>query len=198
MSTQTQKDKLGAKRVITPTFRVSFPAIFKPKAFEGQEPKYSIVMLFSKKDDISKLKDAARAAIVEKWGADKSKHPKNLRLPFRDGDDKQDLQGYAGCIYVSASSKTQAGLVDQRKQPILVESDFYAGCYARAEIIAFAYDKAGNKGVSFALQNVQKIKDGDAFSGRKKAEDVFDSVEDGSDDESNYSDGSDSDDDLGI
>lgn len=189
------KMDIAKKKIITHEFRVSFPAIFKPKSFEGNEPKYSIVMLFDKKIDLNKpaagqkvsMKQAAHNAAIEKWGP-KEKWPKNLRMPFKDGNEKADMNGYENTITVSASAKeaSQPGLVDQGRRPILNERDFYAGCYARAELIAFAYDIAGNRGVGFALQNVQKLRDGDKFSGKKNAEDVFDSVEDGSDDEDNY------------
>lgn len=183
----SQKMDIQKKKVVTSEFRVSFPAIFQPKAFENQEPKYSVVMLFDKKTDLKSLKSAAFNAAAEKWGKDKTKWPKNLRLPFRDGDERADTPGYENTIFVTASSKTQPGLVDQGLRPILDPKDFYAGCYARAEVIAFAYDKAGNRGVSFSLQNLQKLRDGESFSGRKDASDVFDAVEDGSDDIENYS-----------
>lgn len=163
------------KKVKTPEFRLSFPALFKPKAFEQQEPKFSIVMLFDKKKaDLSGLKKAVAAAAQEKWGP-KEKWPKNLRLPFRDGDEKEDMEGYKGHTFVSASSKQKPGLVDYPDRNPIDETDnkCYAGCYARATLIAFAYDKAGNKGVSFSLQNVQVLRDGKPFSGRKNAEDEF-------------------------
>lgn len=192
----SKSSAIDKKKCLTHEFRVSFPHIFKPNSFEDQEPKYQITMLFPKNVDLSKpaggqknsLKQAAFNAAVEKWGP-REKWPKGLRMPFRDGDEKSDTQGYAGHIFVAASSKTQPGLVDQGLRPILNERDFYAGCYARAELIAFAYDTKGNRGVAFSLQNVQKLRDGDPFSGRKKAEDVFDAVEDSSDDEDSYDSG---------
>ena len=42
----------------------------------------------------------------------------------------------------------------------------------------FAYDKAGNRGISFGLNNVQKLGDGERLDGRLKAEDDFDPIED--------------------
>lgn len=184
------------KKVVTPKFRVSFPAIFKPKAFDtSQEAKYSLTMLFDEDIDLAKpadgqnnsLKRAAFNAAAEKWGPDKAKWPKGLRMPFRDGNEKSST-GYEGTIFVNASSKTQPGLVDKNLRPILNETDFYAGCYARAEVIAYAYDKMGNKGIGFSLQNIQKLEDGEPFSGRKAASSVFDKVSDGSDDEDSYED----------
>lgn len=188
------KMELEKKKVLTPEFRVSFPHVFeKHSGFEGQEEKYSIVMLFPKSTDLKELKRAAFNAAVEKWGP-KDKWPKNLRMPFRDGDEKQDLAGYEGTIFASASSKQKPQVVSNKKVdgqfPRIEKSDetFYAGCYARATLIAFSYDKAGNKGVSFSLQNVQKIKDGEAFSGKKNADDEFEDIEDGSENAENYSD----------
>jgi hypothetical protein len=68
--------------------------------------------------------------------------------------------------------------VDAAVKPIGPDrkDEFYAGCFARATIRAFAYDKNGNKGVSFALQNVQKLKNGEPFGSKRKAEDDFEAV----------------------
>lgn len=203
-----QKMDIQEKKVITPKFRVSFPNVFKAKSFKDQEAKYSTVMLFSKKTDLSAMKKAAENAAIEKWGPkdqwpkkkvikkDKSvKYVSLIKMPFRDGDiERADKEGYEGHIFVNASSKKQPGLVDEDRQAIINEEDFYAGCYARAELIAFAYDNSGNMGVSFSLQNIQKMGDGEAFSGRRNAEDVFDTVEKESDDASNYEDGESEDD----
>lgn len=182
----SEKMKVEDKKCMTPKFRAAFANVFEPKAFEQQEPKFSIVMLFPKNQDLTSLKKAAFNAAVEKFGP-KEKWPKNMRLPFRDGNEKTDLDGYADHIFVSASTKQRPGVVDQKLAPITKEDQtFYSGCFARATLIAFAYDKVGNKGVSFSLQNVQKLEDGEPFSGRRKAEDEFDAVADGSDDAGSY------------
>lgn len=188
-----EKMPIEKKKVLSPEFRVSFPHVFeKHTGFEGQEAKYSLVMLYDKKTDLKDLKRAAFNAAIEKWGP-KESWPKNLRLPFRDGNEKTDLAGYENTVYVSASSKLAPQVIGNKKVdgqfPRLEDGtdQFYAGCYARATLIAFAYDKAGNRGVSFSLQNVQKLRDGDQFSGRKNADQEFDEVDDGSDDATNYS-----------
>lgn len=189
----TDKKDPNATKVLTPEFRVSFPHVFAPHTgFEGQAAKYSLVMLFDHKTDISKLKQAAFKAAVDKWGP-KEKWPKALRMPFRDGNEKSDLQGYENTIYVTANSpKQRPQVINAKKEPITEEDGaFYPGCYARATLRAFAYDKAGNKGVSFSLQNVQKIRDGESFGGRKNAVDEFDEVDDGSDEKSSYDDSGD-------
>lgn len=177
-------------RVITPKFRVSFPSVFKPTSFNNQPAKFSVQMLFDKKVDLSPLKKAAAAAVKAKYG---DKPPKGLHSPFKDGNEKE-LEGYENTIVVTASSKFKPGLIDANKNEILAESDFYPGCYARAEIKATVYEVKGEngavlkKGVSFQLNNIQKLGEGENLGGRKSAEDVFDSVSDGSSDSANYGD----------
>jgi hypothetical protein len=170
-------------KVMTPKFRVSFPAVFKAEAYEDGEPKFSVTMLFDSKADLSKLKAAAKAAIEEKW-PDAKKRPANLRSPFRDGAEKPDLDGYDGCIFVRATSKTKPGLVDENVQTIVDQAQFYGGCFARATVRAYAYDHKGNRGVAFGLENIQKLSDGPAFSGKTTAEQDFGAADgaDGADD----------------
>ncbi len=182
------KMEIEKKKCTTPEFRASFPQVFEPKSFQDQPAKYSIVMLFAKTTDLKELKRAVFNAATEKWGA-KEKWPKGLRMPFRDGNEKADMTGYKDTIFVSASSKERPGVVDQKRAPIVADDNvFYAGCFGRATLIAFAYDKAGNRGVSFSLQNIQKVKDGQPFSGRKAAADEFTDIEEDSDNADNYSD----------
>lgn len=181
MTTKTKDDKATEEfKCLTPEFRVSFPSVFTPqRPPDGStgEPKYRVTMLFGKKQDITSLKQIANAAAVKKWGADKAKWPKGLRSPFRDGSEK-DYEGYgADTVFCSASSKMKPGVVDQKVQPIIEPNEFYGGCYARATITAFAYDKAGNRGVSFGLRNVQKTRDGEPFSGASKPENDFDAID---------------------
>jgi hypothetical protein len=162
------KDKA---RIMTPAFRVAFPEVFKAVSYEGGDAKFSITMLFDKAEDLSALKRIASAAKKEKWGDDP---PKNLRSPFRDADEEgKETNGYAGKIFVKASTKFQPGLVDAKRQPIIDETEFYAGCWARATVTAYAYSVKGNHGIAFNLGNVQKLKDDDSFMGGVSAADDF-------------------------
>lgn len=165
---------------ITPTFRVSFPAVFSPKEFNGKE-KYSVLMLFDKNDDVSELKKMVKECAIEKWG----KLPKPFKSPFRDGNTEKDLEkfpAFENTTFVSAGSLYQPGLVDQKRQPIIDESEFYAGCFARASVTCYPWEFQGKKGVSFNLVNVQKVKDGEKLGGRADASDEFDELD--SDDDS--------------
>ncbi len=188
--------KPAARKVTTPKFRASFVWIFKPQPpMEGSantEPKYGLTMLFDqaaqKSPEYKALKSLAIAALREKFG-DKLKPDGNgwfvgMKNPLRNGAEKAEMEGYGeGVIFASATSKMQPGLVDQGLSRIISEQDFFSGCYARATVTAYGFDKAGNKGVAFGLQNVQKLADGEAFSGRTAAEDDFDQVDKSFDDE---------------
>lgn len=177
MANDVKGKSAKATQIMTPDFRVSFPAVFAAKeAMGGGEAKFSITMLFAPGTDLTPLKALVKAAGVEKWGPDMTKWPKPLRLPFRDGAEK-DYEGYGkGVVFCNASSKQKPGIVDQNVQPIIDPSEFYGGCYARATVTAFTYDKAGNKGIALGLRNIQKMRDGDPFSGKNKPENDFDSI----------------------
>jgi len=194
---------MSVENVITPRFRASYPKVFKAELNTlSNELEYSLVALFELGADLSALKTQAEAACADKWGPDRSLWPKAtlpdgtqisaIRSPFRDQADRPakdkstgrvltDAKGapvlqpghVKGAIYLTLKARQRPGLVDQNVQPILDESVFYAGCYARAEVRAYAYDQKGNRGVSFGLQNLQKLDDGDPLSGRNKAEAVF-------------------------
>lgn len=184
MTTEVKK-KATPTQCLTPKFRVSYPNVFQARAaVEGQEPKFSISMLFPKvftdpEDKLAweRMRAAVAAAIVEKWGSDKTVWPKNLRLPFRDGgeEDKKDKDGYGpNVIFVNATSKTRPGLIDaQTREKIIDPNGFYGGCYGVAALNAYAYDVSGNKGVSFGLNNLMKMGDGEPFGNRKSAEEDF-------------------------
>lgn len=190
-TTENKSTKVSATKVLTPEFRISYPNVFQPKsAAEGQEPKYSISMIFPKAKNAdgtwksvmdsapAEMKAAVVAAIVAKWGADKAKWPKGLKLPFRDGAEK-DNDGYGeGVLFCNASGKNKPGVVsvyDKTKQ-ITDPAEFRGGYYARATVNAFAYDKAGNRGVAFGLNNLIKIRDGEPFGNASDPETDFDSI----------------------
>lgn len=168
------------KAIFTPPFRVSFPSVFQPSSFNGGEPKFSVVMLFYPKEFTPKhkelwegLKRIADEASKEKFKKLLKELPENFRKPFRRGEEKAHLEGYGeGMIFATASSKQRPGIVDRDRNDLISESDFYPGCWARASVTAFAYDNKG-KGVAFGLHNLQKLGDGENFTGRLSAEEDF-------------------------
>jgi len=171
-------------QVYTPEFRVSFPEVFQPKAVNaGDKEKYSIQMIFridastanpgEKVADLGEMGALLAQTAAAKWGADKTQWPANLKFPFRKGEEKKS-DGYgAGTVFCSASTIERPGIVNEQNKPILMPSDFYAGCYAIATLNAYAWTYMGKSGVSFGLRNIQKVRDGDPFSGKNRPENDF-------------------------
>ncbi len=199
------KKKLNTK-LTTPEFRVSYPNVFQARSFKDQKAKYSLVMLFKKKTDISALKKAALACVPKEYGTDRKKWPESFKWPFRDGDRKQAQEGYKDTIFVPASSSHAPAVVgterdDDGKLVQLDEEsgDFYAGCYARAAIGAGYFKGDGFEGVKFYLNNVQKLRDGKRLDSRTDPNEDFDSVEDmdGGDSDNDADDDGDSDENFG-
>lgn len=152
--------------IVTPEFRISFPSLFRPEAREGQDPKFKITMLFPEANAaaLEPLKQRAREVIAAKWPDPKSR-PAKIRSPFRNGAEKEQLAGYAGTIFCTATAqvKSPPKIVGPDHQLILDEGRVYAGSYARAVVEVFAYAKAGNVGVGLGLIMVQWLRDGEPF-----------------------------------
>lgn len=191
-------EKAKAQNVLTNKFRVSFPNVFKArKNLTNQKDEYSVMAIFPPGADLKRLQEAAHRACVEKWGPDKGKWPKDpgtgqvdVRSPFRKHEEKRyendagNLvfpQGMEpGGIFMNFKSTRQPGLIDAQKQDITAASDFYPGCYARATVNALAYGGPGTSfkaGVSFWLQNLQKMGEGEPLGSKTNPQDDFDAIE---------------------
>ena len=180
--------------VVTPAAILSYPWIAEPQPPLDEKGKsmFSAALIFS--DEIMRkfnqfgtsldpLRAAAKAAATEKFG---DKLPTLLRNPnFKSGfrDDGEDKGYPKGAVYINARNERRPGAVylypapDGRPALVLpddIKDAFYPGAIVRAQVRAFGFDKAGNKGVSFALNNIQLI-DGSAprLDGRAAAEDAF-------------------------
>lgn len=176
--------KVDLQRVQTTECRLSFPYLVVPRAaqVDGGKPKFTAELLFAKNDPaamktVEKAKAACKAAGIPKWGPDPSKWPKGLKMPFADGDAKADLNGYPGCLVIKCSSNQAPGIVNQKLDCVGEKygnaNELYAGVYVRADLRAYAWEAKGNKGISMSLENVQIVRRGDPFSGRKDPKQVF-------------------------
>lgn len=155
-------------QVKTPTFRLSFPALFAPrlnKMNPSATPKYGMTMLIPKTENIQPLKDAMKQAVVDKWGADQTKWPKNLHNPIQDGDEKADWDGYEGHWFIRCTTQIQPPVYGPDCTPVKDQKSVYAGCYCRAMVHTFAWENTGKRGVSFGVDAVQKVRDGEPFTG---------------------------------
>jgi hypothetical protein len=181
-------DKQSIK-LTTPPFRVSFPSVFSPSTYGEGDPKFEVVAIFepkkmTEKDRkmLDKLKAGLNDACVEKFGKSvkemRKKYPK-FHPGFRKGSEKENLgDGYnEDTIFIRISSQRRPGLVDQHREPIISQDDFYPGCWARATCRPYAYfnETFASRGVSLGLFNLQKVADDERFGdGGTPAEDDFD------------------------
>lgn len=185
------------QRILTPEFRVSYPHLFKPNSIKGSAPKYSLTMLFKKTDDLSVIKLAIKHAKIAAFGPNKDTWPDNVESPVTDGDLPKyaDKAGYAGhwAIKASSNEENKPGLVDEDVQAIIDPSQFYPGCYARAQVFARVWEFGGKMGVHFILDHVQKTKEGKSFGGKKGASEVFSPISRAAHDDDDVSESDDSD-----
>ena len=167
----------SAEATVTIPGRFSYEHVFEPyKGDNAAKAKYSVSLLIDKKDEkaIAKFKKAVEAAKADGIANGVFKKTDKLKLPLRDGDEeKSDLDGYPGHVFISASSDTKPGVVDENLNPILNTTEFYSGCYGRANINCYAFNTNGNKGIAVGLNHVQKLKDGEALGGRVSIEEAF-------------------------
>lgn len=163
--------------------RFSYLHLFAPFAFnEGDDPKYSAVLLIPKKSPIvavvqKAIKEAYEAAVTEKWGGKKPPMEKVTCLfdgdePKDDGESRGDE--YEGHYYLNAKSNNAPGVVDRKCQPILNSEEMYSGAYGLASVGFSGWLNNGKMGISCYLNNVMKVKDGDPLgSANKSAQEDF-------------------------
>ena len=168
----------------TPIGILSFPHLFSPRPrAAGGEPVYNCSLLFdhnAQRDPAYEaLRRAVREEIDDKCGPGKSSDRdfmRTLRSPFRPCSEKS-YSGYdiEGGTFISPWTKSRPGVVDAQRNEILVAEDVWAGQLVRATVSPFYYNTSGNKGVSFALNNLQICRtDGPRLDGRRSATQDFD------------------------
>ena len=161
---------LNSNEVITGSkTRLSYVNLFEPKGFDGAKPKYSAALLISKSDTetLNKIKAAMQAAYEKgsyKLRSSSGSVPplESLSLPLIDGDIKRPGDpAYAGCFYINDGGE------------VMSRSEVYSGCYARAKISFYVFNRSGNKGIACSLMGVRKVADGTPLGGSVCSADDF-------------------------
>ena len=173
-------------KVISPVGIASYPYVATPQSprpGSTANPKYSMTVIFKPGTDLSALKAAANAAAESAYpGKGIALLAKGtLRSPFRTDCEAKNYKDCATFINVRTDKKP--GVVYAYKdattgKPALIPDDkiadeIYPGCQVKVSLNAFAYNTDGNKGISFGLNNVQKIGEGERLDGRAAADDEF-------------------------
>lgn len=178
-----------AKKVVTGEVRFSYANLIYPRGTKWDDtPKYSTEILIPKDDlkTVNAINEAVDAAAKEKFG---DKLPRGFNHPLRDPELEAEENGErcaaaeVGMYRVRVKSNPdpdgnrQFGVVDNQLNPITQAKDLKSGDYGRISMNAVAYDVSGNRGVSFWINNVQKLRSGEALGGQMAAEDEFDAVD---------------------
>lgn len=186
-------------KIITPEARLSFPQLLVARAMTDStgavqgKAMFSVALVFEPTTDLTLIKQAIAATVVEKFGPEKAKEVLSkmvlggsVRNPLRADIDKK--YGEGAHFFVNARNSTQPQCAHPYADPTTgrpklmtkddVEKWMYPGCYVRASLNSFWFDKAGNKGVAFGLNNLQWLRDGERLDHRVSAEHEFDVVAD--------------------
>lgn len=185
-----------AKSLVLPPAKGVYVSLFTPReppAGSQGKPRYSIVLLYPKKE-APKLLASLMAAAVEvaeaKWPGKGAEKVKRMRWPIvADGDERYpDDPSFKGMMFVRASTQADPtrrppGVVNANVQRLHDDTEAYSGCTFKVEVRLFPFSKAGNEGIGVGLNNVQVVALGERLDGRRNAEDVFESEEGGADEE---------------
>ena len=174
-------------KVVTGKVRFSFCHIFEPQEPQGGgDPKYSVTLLIPKSDTatLGKIKAAmaeARENFVKRNGA--GSLPAQPIHTMHDGDGVRpsgDPFGpeCKGCYVITVSNKQKPIIVDNMRNPVTDPGEVYSGCYGRASINFYGYNRAGKKGISASLLSIQKLHDGEPFGTVGSADDFDDDYKD--------------------
>lgn len=168
-----------SRKIITPVFRVSYAHIWTPTQSDAGKDVYSVTAIFNPDADLKALRELEAEVRKSKWP--NAKPTDKFKSPFREGTwEEYDLDKnpeYAGKIIATFRSYGRpVGVVGPDRQPIVDQKLFYSGCFAIASVTAYPYERQGNKGVSFGLANIMKMRDGDPLAGSHNAEVDFKEV----------------------
>lgn len=141
------------------------------------EPAFSIQGVFPRNHpQVPELNKLIQEAATRQW---KDRAPDVLRAAIangkvcvRNGDDKQQYQGYAGNLYISARSKYGPGdgpqnikVIDQNRQKLTEASGkLFSGCWINLCVDIFPYTR-GSNGVGASLKGVQLVKPDEPWGG---------------------------------
>lgn len=172
-----------SERITLKNVRLSYPHLFRPESFEGQDPKYGCVLILPKEDpQVQKLKELIFKEGADRFGSTKvqpGKWPSSLHWPLKDGDAvANEHPEYTGAYYISTTSKSPVVLLDRAKRQLTEADDkLYPGAYVNASLAIAAFDVAMKKGVSIYLNGVQFFQDGERLAGHDATGD-FDQYDD--------------------
>lgn len=146
-----------------------------PKAGPDAKEKFRVTLLAGPDHpQLAQVRKILTAEATALWGAKTASIQKaaeaQQKWALRDGNLKDEYEGFAGNWALSANSFAKPTVFDQNRLPISQDSGIvYSGCYVNAIVVLKAFDNV-SKGTTCELSGVQWFADGDAFSGGKPAD----------------------------
>lgn len=162
--------------LITPEARLSFPVLFTPRPYFDKGDQFQATLLFPPGTDFAPFYEALKKAMLDKFGQLVPMGP--AANPLKDAAEKSQFAGYeAGWKFLAMHTPDRVAVVDQTKTPVTDPAKCYPGQWVRAHINAFGWAYKGKKGVSFGLNAIQIVRDGDRLDGRITTGDAFDPLD---------------------
>ncbi len=181
----------SATQIISPPGVASYPHIAvaqEPMDGKGGEPKYSLAIIFNdaatKTPQFAAMKAAVIAAAEDAYPGKGAKmlETGQLKSPFRTDCAAKNYNKDCA-VFLNVRTTKKPGVVFSYKDAATgkakiipddqIAKEIYPGCVVRFSGNAYAYNQAGNKGITFGLNNVQKVADGERIDGRQEASEEF-------------------------
>lgn len=168
------------KRVVLSTHRVAYAYLGgrNKKMDDGTEKfVYEVTFLIPKgHPDVAKIEAAQMAAHAQEAQGKFKGIPytaDRIKKKLSDGDKymaegREDLDFYKGMMFLSLSSSQPIPMFDEYGQDILDPKKIKSGDYCRGVIKAWPYDNQ-SKGITFFLDSVKKVAEGEALAGGSNA-----------------------------
>ena len=169
------KDEKKNNVLMTPSARIAFPQVWRPKAFaEGQAENFSVIAIFypdnfteAERKQYKKMIKVCNAESKAKFGKEMKALPSTAGRPITNGEEKGELLGFGeGSVFATLKSRYKPSVVDKHGEEITDESLVYPGVWARFTVTPYAYSGTFGKGVKLGLRNIQILKDDERFDGR--------------------------------
>ncbi len=154
-----------SEKLISPKGRLSYPHLFE-RHTKGDYPSdmYETLLLIPKSTDISALRGACEAMLADVFKGKFKDISELEHPPIKDGDDFSDDR--KGHWVIKAKSDNRPQIVAANPKIVIDDpEEVYGGRWAKLSLSLYSYNKAGKKGISFGLRNVQLLEKGERFGG---------------------------------
>ncbi len=185
--------------------RGSFLTLGEPEYFGGKKTKdtdkkrWSATILLPYKDpQIAQIdaliKKVAQAKWEKKWESILENILVDPKACFKIDGKRKDYAGYEGMFAMTAHRNEEKGrplVLDTDKSPIYTPKSelyegkagrLYSGAFINLQIQVWAQDNANGKAIRAEFLGIQRVRDGDAFSGGAAPDaDAFEEITEGAD-----------------